>query len=150
MSTWLLVADSSLGRLFKVDKEAKKLIEVEELLNSEGRLQDKEFYSDSPGRAYDSGGMGRHLIEEGKKKKQRSREQFAHELAMCLRKIIFAEKVNHVFIVAPSKMLGCLGSEFDNLNCNCDVEKIAKELASMSTSEIFDHLKKQLLVNKII
>lgn len=150
MRTWLLVADGVRGRLFKVDRKAKKLVEVADLLNPEGRLHEKEFYSDAPGKTYDREGQGRHFIEEGEKKKEQSKEQFAHRLVMYLDEKYKTEKINHLFVVAPSKLLGHLNREFNKLHFDYKVTKIAKEISSLSSTEIFKILEKDLLTHTVV
>lgn len=150
MGTWLLVADGVHGRLFKVDRQAKELVEIKEFLNPQGRLYEKEFSSDVPGRTFDREGRGRHVIEESEKKKEQSKEQFAHELAKYLDKKYKTKKINRLIIVAPSKILGYMNHKFSKLNCNHNVTKIAKEMASLSAAEIFNTLEDDLLAHNVI
>lgn len=145
----MLVADGVCGRLFKVDRKSKKLVEVRKFQSSEGRLHEKELCSDAPGRTFDREGRGRHVIEEGDKNKAQSKEQFAHKLVMYLRKQHQVEKINRLFVVAPSKILGYIAHELNKLSCNYDVTKIAKEITSLSPDEIFNVLEKDLLVHKV-
>ena len=150
MRTWLLVADGVRGRIFKVDSKAKKLVEIREFLNPEGRFHERELRSDAPGKTFDREGLGRHVIEEGDKKKEQSKEQFAHKLAIYLNEKHQEEKINRLVVVAPSKILGYITYEINKLNCSYDVKKIAKEITSLSPIEIFNFIENDLFVNKVI
>ena len=146
MRTWLLIADGVRARLFKVDKKAKKLREMRDFLNPEARLHEKEFAEDVSGRSFDSKGQGRHIMEKSSSGKEKSKEEFAHELVKYLDEKYKTEKINRLVIVAPSKFLGYMNSKFNKLECNRAVTAIAKEMTNFSADEIFNHLEKELLV----
>jgi protein required for attachment to host cells len=150
MKMWLLVADGVRGRLFEVDRQAKKLVEIKEFLNPEGRLYEKELSSDAPGKTFDREGRGRHALEDSEKKKEQSKEQFAHELAKYLDEKYKTEKINRLVIVAPSKILGYMNHKFNKLNCKHNAIRIAKDMASLSAAEIFNTLEDELLAHKLI
>ncbi len=116
------------------------MTEFKDFLNAEGRLYEKEFISDAPGRTYDREGKGRHVIEEGEKKKEQSKERFAHELVKYLVDRHKTEKINYICIAAPSKILGYTNQKFVKLNCDYAVTKIAKEMTNLSASKIFNVL----------
>ena len=147
MSTWLLVADGFRGRLFLVDKKADVLVEIMDYLNPQGRLSEKELASDSPGRTFDSKGQGRHVIQENKVKKEQAKEQFAHKLAKYLNDKQKEKQFNRLIIVAPSKFMGYINKK---INCDCTITKIVKDMTSLSSTEIFDSLRDDLLAHKII
>lgn len=146
MRTWLLIADGVRARLFKVDKKAKKLREIRDFLNPEARLHEKEFAQDSPGRSFDSKGLGRHNMEKSSSGKEKSKEEFAHELVKHLDEKYKTEKINRIVVVAPSKFLGYMNNKFNKVECKRAVTTIAKEMTNLSADEIFKHLKKELLV----
>ena len=150
MRTWLLVADGARGCLFKVDRKAKQLVQVKEFSNLQGRLHEKELVSDAPGKTFDREGRGRHVIEEGDKKKEQSKEQFARKLAKYLHEKYQTENINRLVVVAPSKVLGYLNHELSKLNCDHNVTKIAKDMTSLSDAEIFNKLESDLLAYKTI
>ena len=150
MRTLLLVADGVHGRLFKVDRKAKKLVEIDDFINPEGRMHEKDFVSDTPGRTFDRQGEGRHVIEKSKKKKEQSKEQFANELATYLSEKCNTEKINRLIVVAPSKILGYINNKFSKLSCNCNTTNIAKDITSLSGAEIFNTLENDLLAHNVI
>ena len=150
MRTCLLVADSARGRLFKVDRKAKVLVEIKEFLNPEARLHKKEFMNDAPGRSYDSKGQGRHAMQKIDNSKDKSREQFANNIVQYLDGLYKSQKLNQIIIVAPSKLMGFMNSKLSNLECDQIVQKITKELSTLSKEEIFKILEQELLYKKII
>jgi len=48
----LVVADGVRGKLFKVDRSAKKLVEAKDFINSEARLYKMDFISETLGNKF--------------------------------------------------------------------------------------------------
>ena len=149
MRTWLLVANGVCGRLFKVDKKAKRLIEVADFVNPEARLHEKAYASDSPSRVFDREGPGRQVVEKHARAKEQSKEQFSHELAKYLDEKYKTEKINRLVIVAPSKVLGYMNKELNKTECDHVATKIVKDLTGISAKELYNILEKKLLDNHV-
>lgn len=45
--TWIVAADAIRARILELDAENRKLVELEDLTNPEGRMQDRELQSDA-------------------------------------------------------------------------------------------------------
>ena len=60
------------------------LSEIDALVHPEGRLHPREITSDLPGRAFDSGGEGRHAMESEFDPKRQEQVRFADEIATYL------------------------------------------------------------------
>ena len=123
MRTCLLIADSARGRLFKVDRKAKLLIEIKDFVNPEARLHKKEFMNDAPGRSFDSKGQGRHAMQKIDDSKDKSREQFANDMVKYLDDLYKSQKLNQIIIVAPSKLMGYVSNKLSNTKCDSSCEK---------------------------
>lgn len=144
MKTWLIVANASYARIFKIDRQARKLVEVEDFVNPEARLQAKEFASDAPGRSFDSHGAGRHGMEYQQDIKTQSKAQFAQRLINRLEQHFKSGEINHLFIAAPSKLMGHFNDELNGKKMEQISTKIIKDLVRMSSEEIFENLQNAL------
>src|SRR5215471_13213266 len=60
--TWLIVANSSLARIYKIEKRSE-LKELKVLEHPESRLHNLDLVSDKPGRDFESAGIGKHALE---------------------------------------------------------------------------------------
>ncbi len=83
--TWVLVADNSRARIFLAETRNGPLLEIEALAHPESRLHAQELTSDLPGRAFDSGGQGRHAMELEVEPKQHEVHAFAKQISDRLR-----------------------------------------------------------------
>src|SRR5919109_3535756 len=57
-TTWIIAADASRARILQVTDRARELAEVDDLLNPEGRVHDRELISDAHPRFSGHGGGG--------------------------------------------------------------------------------------------
>ncbi len=141
MKTWLIAANASYARIFKIDRQARRLVEVEDFVNPEARLRAKEFASDAPGRSFDSHGAGRHGMEYQEDIKTHSKAQFARRLINQLESHYQSGEINHLFIAAPSKLMGHFNEELNGKEMEQITTKIIKDLVRMSSEQIFENLQ---------
>ena len=106
MSTWVLIADAARGRLFRLDRAKKQLVEINYFVNPEARLLEHSLSSDAPGRSYDSEGGGRHAIENNTSKKEHVKSIFAKKIAEHIKNKYKLKRFNKIIVAAPPKMLG--------------------------------------------
>ncbi|WP_323845430.1 host attachment protein [Microbulbifer magnicolonia] len=137
---WVLVANQSQARLFEAAKRASKLHEFETLIHPESRMKGLDLESDAPGRAFDSGGLGRHAMGNASELHRRNGQVFAREIAHALERGRKEGRFEKLYIVAEPQMVGSLrdslkaptratiaGEMRKNL-VNCDAEEIRAQL----------------------
>lgn len=56
--SWVLAADGGYAKILQADNRAAPLVLLEELEHPEARKKNNDFYTDSAGRSFDSGGQG--------------------------------------------------------------------------------------------
>ena len=146
MKKLLLVADGARGRLFEMSDQTKKYVEVQDFINPEAHLSQKEFANDVQGRSFDSSGQGRHSMQNKSDSKEKSKEQFAYQLVDYLANKNSLEKINQITIVAPSKFMGYMNAKLCKSNISPVTKKIIKDISDLSTAEINKYLEKESLV----
>ncbi len=107
----LLVAESARARLYEMQGDAVR--EVDDLVHPEGRLHARDLVSDSPGRAFDSAGQGRHSMEPHTEATRTEAAAFARELAARLEAARTHGKIDAIGLVAPPRFLGLLRDSLD-------------------------------------
>lgn len=58
-TTWIVAADASRARVLQVADREQRLLEIEDLLNPQGRLQDRELQTAAEPRFSGHGGLGK-------------------------------------------------------------------------------------------
>jgi hypothetical protein len=58
-TTWIVAADSSRARVLQVADREQKLLEVDDLLNPQARLQERDLQTDAEPRFNGHGGVGK-------------------------------------------------------------------------------------------
>lgn len=104
--TWVVVADSTRARIMSADHVNGSLRELETLVHPESRLHEKDLTTDLPGRTFDSGGQGRHAMEQTLTPKQQERADFARNLADRLEEARSQGNLRQLIIVASPSVLG--------------------------------------------
>ena len=141
---WVLVADSARARLFHADGSAGPLLEQTDLLMPGSRLKESELVGDRPGRAFDSGGKGRHGMEPSTTAKEMESHRFAVQIAELLQKEQLTGAFNRLVLVAPPGFLGELrGALSDGVRALIS-EEVGKDLVQFDINSIREHLPERL------
>ena len=126
-ATWVLVADNRRAEIYLRERRHSSLDSVETLTNPKARAKEHELNTDGPGRAFDSGGQGRHAMGPDHAAKDRIREAFARRIAEALTAGRQAGSFKHLVLIAEPKMLGEIRTHLDDTTAACLELEIAKD-----------------------
>ena len=135
---WLIVANSSLARIFKINN-GRELAEVIILEHPESRLHNLDLVSDKPGRNYESAGVSRHAYEPKVLPKRHEFAVFAKTIADYLSIHYNDEVFDSLYIAANPALLGLLRQELHANIARAIKEEIDKDLTHVKTEEILSH-----------
>jgi protein required for attachment to host cells len=139
-TTWIVAADSSRARVLQVTGR-ERLDEVEDLVNPEGRMKDRELTTDAHPRFLGSGGPASDRQEMPAV--EHAVELFAKRLGDYLDKARTENRYDQLVLIAPPKFLGTLrkelGREVEKLVAN----ELPKDLAWLNAREIEKHLARE-------
>jgi len=139
-STWIIVADGSRARLFEASSSSSEIFETETLAHPETRLHEQDLTSDLPGRAFDTGGEGRHAMGSSVEPKKHEVEEFARQVASHLDKARTDNRFNHLILIAAPAMLGELRNTLSAETKKLVGTEIDKDLTQHSIEDIQQHL----------
>jgi protein required for attachment to host cells len=135
-NTWIVAADASRARVLQV-AGPQRLVEVDNLLNPEGRLSDREINTDARGRF--SGG---HTGEDDVGAVDHQVELFAKRVGDYLDKARTDHRYDELVLVAPPRFLGMirksLGKEVEKLV----VDDLDKDLSWFNARELESYFAK--------
>jgi protein required for attachment to host cells len=135
-TTWIVAADSSRARVLQVADPEKKLVEIEDLLNPEGRLQDREIASDALGRWSGPDRPGGNSMQGGAGPAEHAAELFAKRLGEHLEKARTEHRYDRLCIMAPPKFLGALRKALGKEVQKLVAEEMPKDLSWLSAPEL--------------
>lgn len=138
LHTWILVANSTIARIFEVEKN-NKLIELELLTHPESRLHGRELTSDRPGRGFESAVIGRHAKEPTTPPKKVEFGIFAKHLSDHLETAHKEGKFGKLYLAASPQFLGLLRQEIGSNTAQTIAGEIDKDMTQMEPSEIRKH-----------
>jgi protein required for attachment to host cells len=142
--TWILVADSSVARIFVAKGPDGPLAEIESLSHTASRLHDRDLASDRPGRTFDSVGAGRHSKELGVSPKEEEAVRFAEQLASRVNAARAANEIDRLMVVAAPRFLGLLRQRLDPPTHKIVAFELDRDLTRMGPEEIRSHLPDRL------
>ena len=138
-TTWIITADSSRARVLQVADREHKFVEVEDFVNPEARLQDRDLQTDSEPRFNGrTGGPG--SDRETKGAVEHSVEVFAREIGQYLEKARNQHRFDRLHLVAPPKFLGALRKELGKEVEKLVAQEVPKDLSSFNTRELERYL----------
>ena len=141
---WVMVADSSRANLYSTNSPIGALQEVESFDHPASRQHVQDLTSDQPGRAFDSGGQGRHAMEPRTDPKQHEAITFAKELGKRLETAATQHRFDRLVLVAPPAFLGLLRKELGTATRKLIGAEIDKDLAGLDATALRDHLPDRL------
>ena len=138
-TTWIIAADSSRARILQVTDRDERLDEIDDLLNPEGRVHDRELISDAHPRFH--GGGGQASDREEMSATEHATELFAKRVGEYLDKARSAHRYDRLHLVAPPKFLGQLRKELDKEVQKLVAEELPKDLSWLDARDIERHLR---------
>jgi protein required for attachment to host cells len=137
--SWLIVANSSLARIFKFVKR-RELQELQVFEHPESRLHNLDLVSDKPGRDFESAGIGRHALEPKVMPKRQEFVIFAKYLADYLEEEREKGAFDTLYIAASPSLLGLLRQSLHPNTAKLIKGEVNKDMTQMKPNEIPSHL----------
>lgn len=141
---WVLVADSGIGRIFRVATPLGELQEIECLTHSASRAKGRDLGTDRAGRTFDSFGGARHAKEVKTEPKEVEAIQFAEQLAERLKAARVSGDTHQLAIVAAPHFLGLLRRNLDTQTRALVTLEVDQDLVRLGPAEIRKHLPERL------
>ena len=141
---WVLVANSSIARIFSAPAALGGLNEIESYSHSASRALDQELNADRPGRTFDSMGSGRHAKEATVSPKEEEAVRFAEQLAARLDEARAKGDLDALMIVAAPRFLGLLRQKLDPVTRDIVSLEIDQDLTRLAAKEIRKRLPERL------
>jgi protein required for attachment to host cells len=139
-TTWIVAADSSRARILQVAGR-QRLDEVENLLNPEGRMNDRELTTDAHPRFRGTGGPGSDRQEMPAV--EHAVELFAKRVGDYLDKARVAHRFDELVLVAPPKFLGALRKELGKEVEKLVSDELPKDLSWFNERELEQYFAKE-------
>jgi protein required for attachment to host cells len=118
-------------KILQVADRERRLVEVEDLVNPEGRLHEREINADARGRF-----AGGHTGEDDVGAVEHEVELFAKRLGEYLDKTRTRHLYDRLHLVAPPKFLGVLRKELGKEVEKLVAEEIPKDLSWLNAREL--------------
>jgi protein required for attachment to host cells len=140
-TTWIVAADASRARILQV-ADRERLVEVESLVNPEGRLHNREINTDAKGRFAGPDRPGGHSSDDEERTVDHYNELFAKRVADYLDKARNDRRYERLVVVAAPKMLGQLRQELGKEVEKLVLDEVPKDLAWFNAREIEQYFAK--------
>ncbi len=108
---WILVCDSSRGRLFEIRGSNPEWNLLEVFGHSESRSKSSSLASDRLGQSASQGSVHHNALAPGSTPKEVEKGHFGHELATMLDQAMRSNRFDGLVLVAPPHFLGMLKKE---------------------------------------
>ncbi|MGR9105796.1 MAG: host attachment protein [Gammaproteobacteria bacterium] len=137
---WVVVAESSRARIFSVVNRISPLAEIDDLVNPAARSHDRDLTSDTPGRSFDSAGLGRHAMEPATDPKKNEVIVFARKIGERLGSARKAGEFDELILICSPEFLGLLRQNLDDVLKKHVTKTINKNLIHKDEAQIREYL----------
>ena len=139
-TTWILVANSSVAKLYANSGPKKGLTLVKELAHPESRQKNSELVTDRPG-YMQSAGLGHGARQPQTLPKQNEAHRFALELANELNHGRTTNQVSRIILVAPPAFMGLINLAMDNQTNQMVSDRFEKDYTKTPPTKLAGHLE---------
>jgi protein required for attachment to host cells len=139
-TTWILVANASLAKLYANTGPNKGLALVKAMEHPESREKASDLVSDRPGHMQ-SAGNGHGARQPRTDPKTNEARHFAQELARELNHGRASGQVERLILVAPPAFMGQLNEKLDGPTANLVSDRFEKDYTKSSEKELAGHLE---------
>jgi protein required for attachment to host cells len=134
-TTWIIAADASRARILQVAGR-ERLVEIDDLVNPEGRLHNREINTDAKGRFAGPDRPGGHSSDDEERTVDHYNELFAKRVAEYLDKARTEHRYDQLVLVAAPKVLGMMRKKLGKEVEKCVVDDLDKDLSWFNAREI--------------
>jgi protein required for attachment to host cells len=138
-NTWIIAADSSRARVLQVAGR-ERLVEVEDLLNPAGRMDNRELTSDAHPRLRGTSGPGSDRQETSAA--EHETELFAKRVGEYLDKARNQHRYDELVLVAPPKFLGLIRKELGKEVEKLVADELPKDLSWFNARDLEKYFAK--------
>lgn len=142
--TWILVADGSRARVFKLQGRALEPALPEDFAGP--NVPSRDIVSDRPGRAFDSHGAHRHAMEPREDPKQGEERRFLEAVATAVEEQAKRDAFERLIVAADPRSLGVLRASYGAKTKERVKDEVAKDLSWMTPEAILDHLADKIVI----
>lgn len=135
---WIVIASRAEANIYRVENNIIGSL-VCKLEHPESRLQDHELVTSGPGKAYDSMGKGRHMVEPRTSPQKLEFTLFAKDLAEKLDRARIEGLLERFYLVANPSFLGLVRQELNKHTLALLVGEVGKDLTHARTDEMRDY-----------
>lgn len=136
MSIWVVVADASRARIFSAENRNGNLKEEAGYVHPASRQKGVDLESDSNGRAFDSGGQGRHAMGKESDFSEHEAKIFARELCSEIDRACQKDSFSKLYVIATPRFLGHVRAHMG--------AQAKKRLAGEVTKDVVNHASKDI------
>ncbi len=139
-TTWILVANASLAKLYANLGPKKGLSLLKELTHPESREKGADLVSDRPGQMH-SPGNGHRAAQSKSDPKTNEARSFAQQLAHELNHARTTQKYDRAILVAPPAFMGLINEKLDSQTAGLVSDRFEKDYTKASDKELVGHLE---------
>ncbi len=142
---WVVVADKSRARIFQTSGRVDELVEIDDLLNPQGRQDDAALRHDAKGRFFGKGEREQaHTADPHATREEHAADRFSREVMAYLERANHDQRFGSLVMIAPPEFLGLLRRQLSK-NVESKVrQQLATDIANLHEPQIRDYLKQHL------
>jgi len=142
---WVVVADKSRARIFQTGGRIDELVEIDDLLNPEGRQDDADLRQDAKGRFYGKGEREQaHTAEPNVTQEEHAADRFSREVMAYLEHANHDQRFGSLVMIAPPEFLGLLRRQLSKSVESKVRQQLAIDIAGLQEPQIRDYLKQHV------
>jgi protein required for attachment to host cells len=143
-TTWIVAADEHRVRIFEVEGKQSNFREVEDFINPEARLNERDFNTDARGRNFSKGQGAGDTADPRVTAAQHTTELFSKSIGDYLDKARQEQRYDKLRLIAFPKFLGALRKHLNKATQELVEDEISKDISQFAPQQIEQYIKARL------
>lgn len=142
---WVVIADKSRARIFQTKGQMDELIEIDDLLNPEGRQDEADLRQDAKGRFYGKGEREQaHTAEPNVTQEEHRADRFSREVMAYLDHANHEQRFGSLIMIAPPEFLGLLRRQLSKNIESKLRQQMSTDIANLPEPQIRNYLRQHV------
>ena len=143
-TTWIVAADEHRVRIFEMEGKQDNFHEVEDFINPEARLNERDFNTDARGRYFGKGQGAGDTSDPRVTAAQHTTDLFSKSIGEYLDKARQEHRYDKLRLIAFPKFLGALRKHLSKEAQQLVEDEIPKDISNLEPRQIENYIKTHL------
>lgn len=143
-TTWIVAADEHRARIFEVEGKQSNFHEIEDFINPQARLSDRDINTDAKGRYFGRGQGAGDTSDPSVTAEQHAADLFSKSVGAYLDQARQEHRYDKLRLIAFPKFLGALRKHLSKETQELVEDEVSKNISNLEPRQVEEYIRTRL------